>query len=95
MVRQSRLGSALESILNVGSGFLISFVIWNWIAGPLFGLNTSPSKSFGIVALFTAVSVVRSYLWRRFFEHRIKCRADTSEKTALLSEDQCRRSRHP
>lgn len=66
---QSRRASALEAALNTASGFIMS-----WITGlivfPLFGWTVSPAQNTAVVGIFTVISVVRSYVWRRIFNHR-------------------------
>lgn len=66
---QSRLGSLTEQVLNTGSGFLLSFCIWQSV-GPLFGYHVSLHDNFAITSIFTVASVARGYLWRRFFNNR-------------------------
>ncbi len=67
---QTRLGSFIEAWVNVLIGFGI-----NWCANllilPLFGFNVSPGQAFEIGLWFTAVSVVRSYMVRRWFNARL------------------------
>ena len=74
MMRQSKLESAVESILNVGSGFVIGALMWNFAIAPLWGYEITPLDSLAIPALFTGISILRSYVWRRFFERRIRRR---------------------
>lgn len=64
---QTKVVSLVEACVNVGSGFLLSMVIWQAIANPLFGYDISLVQNFGLTSIFTVVSVARSYLWRRFF----------------------------
>lgn len=73
---QSKLESAIESGVNIGSGFILSLFLWSFVVGPLFGLNKSFTEDFGIVAIFTVTSVVRSYLWRRYFNKRLHNRLE-------------------
>lgn len=42
-------------------------IIWQAIAGPLFGYEITLTQNLGLTSIFTAVSIVRSYMWRRFF----------------------------
>lgn len=70
-MRQSRKESAVEAILNVGSGFVTAFLVWQLIAAPLWGYEITLLDNLGLTTIFTVVSVVRSYIWRRFFERRI------------------------
>lgn len=67
MMRQSRLGSALESVANVALGYCIA-IVTQALVFPLFGLHATASEHVGIAAIFTAVSLVRSYALRRVFE---------------------------
>ena len=73
-MRQTKLESAIEAICNIGSGFLLAMLIWQFVAAPLWGYEVTLLDNFGLTILFTSVSVVRSYVWRRFFEHRIRAR---------------------
>jgi membrane protein implicated in regulation of membrane protease activity len=67
---QSRLSSAVESILNQISGFVVSLLVWAWIVAPLYNFPVDWGSNFEITGIFTVVSVIRSYLWRRFFNRR-------------------------
>ncbi len=68
---QSRLGSITEAVLNVGSGFLLSMGVWQLLAEPLWGYEARIGTTIQITTLFTVTSVIRGYMWRRFFEGRI------------------------
>jgi hypothetical protein len=63
---QSRIGSLVESWANVCVGFGVAWAA-NALVLPAFGLPVSAGKSFAIAAVFTAISLVRSYIIRRFF----------------------------
>jgi|TARA_R110000796_G_C14514808_1_gene430252 hypothetical protein len=65
---QSRKRSALEAVSNVAIGFLVA-VAANVVVLPFFGYAVTVSDSFLIGAVFTAVSLVRSYLLRRIFNN--------------------------
>tara|TARA_B100000315_G_scaffold135684_1_gene124993 strand:- start:163 stop:363 length:201 start_codon:yes stop_codon:yes gene_type:complete len=56
----------METALNVGSGFLIAWIMTITVL-PLFGLNATINESFQITLIYTLVSVLRGYLWRRYF----------------------------
>ena len=73
LVRQSRLESAIEAGVNIGSGFLVALVVWFFIA-PLYGYEITFVDNIGLTSIFTVVSITRSYIWRRFFEARIRRR---------------------
>jgi hypothetical protein len=66
-VKQTKLESFLESSASVASGFLLSFVVWQAIAEPLFGYNVTLVDNFWLTTIFTVVSLARQYVWRRFF----------------------------
>lgn len=56
-------------MLNTASGFVLAVLIQllvNW----WYGLPLSLGQSLGITLVFTVASVVRSYLWRRYFNRR-------------------------
>jgi hypothetical protein len=65
---QTRWQSILETFLNTLTGYIIS-VIAQLVIFPLYGLHASLNDNMQIVALFTAISIVRSYFWRRLFNH--------------------------
>lgn len=67
---QTRLGSFVEQVLNIGSGFVLSLIVWQTI-GPWFGYEVTLDKNLGITTIFTVVSIVRGYCWRRYFNWRI------------------------
>lgn len=66
MARQSRRQSLLEAVTNVGIGYAVA-VFAQSVVFPLFGLRTSLTEDLAIAAIFTALSVLRSYLVRRAF----------------------------
>jgi hypothetical protein len=56
-----------EVVVSTGVAFLISAVLQQFVVASLFHLNTSPAANLGLTCFFTVVSLVRSYLFRRFF----------------------------
>lgn len=64
---QSKLISLIEQTLNVLSGFLLSLIVWYIIIIPVFNIDTNFGENFLIVCIFTTVSIIRGYLWRRLF----------------------------
>jgi hypothetical protein len=77
--RQTRLESMFEVAINIASGFIVSYCLWIFIVPIIWPEHASSmGTAFGITALFTVTSVLRSYAWRRFFEreiHRLLMRA--------------------
>ena len=61
----------LETLADIGSGYVIA-VVMQILIFPLFGIETSYFNMFIIGAIFMSVSMVRSWLWRRFFHIRYK-----------------------
>ncbi len=64
---QGRLTSLVEACLNVGSGFFVSMAVWQLIAAPLYGYEVTLVQNVGLTSIFTVASLLRSYIWRRFF----------------------------
>lgn len=65
---QSKYQSIIEQTLNVGSGFIISVLVWEFVIKNLIHEGVlSVDSSVWITVIFTVVSFVRGYLWRRFF----------------------------
>lgn len=63
---QSRFGSLIESLSNVTLGIVIGFITNN-IVLPLFGYDVTLVDALGIALIFTVISLVRSYVIRRYF----------------------------
>lgn len=66
-MKQSRLASLVEAIVNVAVGFGAA-VVAQLVAFPLFGIHIAPATNLQIAAIFTAVSIARSFALRRLFE---------------------------
>ena len=66
-MRQSRRMSFLESLTNVAVGYGVA-VTAQIAVFPLFGLEVSLSDNLVIGAIFTGISIFRSYTLRRIFE---------------------------
>lgn len=63
---QSRGGSLFEASVNLAVGYVIA-VCANIVVLPLFGFYPSLSEHALIGMVFSVLSLVRSYLLRRFF----------------------------
>ena len=66
-MKQSRWMSLAEAVTNVLVGYGVA-VATQMLVFPLFGLNATLQENLAIGLIFTAVSLVRSYLLRRAFE---------------------------
>lgn len=58
--------SAVEAVANVAIGYVVA-VAANAVVLPLFDLHPSAFDSLAIGALFTAISLARSYVLRPLF----------------------------
>jgi hypothetical protein len=69
-MEQSRTMSLVEVVTSSLIGFVVS--IWaNYAVLPLFGFQVKLSESFAITLIFMVISIVRSYLVRRFFASHV------------------------
>ncbi|MDO5703824.1 MAG: hypothetical protein Q4G49_01935 [Paracoccus sp. (in: a-proteobacteria)] len=66
-MRQSRRMSLIEAFANVTVGFWIA-VAAQALAFPLFGFHAAPAQHLVISAIFTGLSLIRSFALRRLFE---------------------------
>ena len=64
---QSKKHSFIESISNVISGLLLSWLAWHLIISPIFNIYPSNQDIFIISVIFTVISIARSYVIRRIF----------------------------
>lgn len=70
-MNQSRIGSLIEAVANVVIGYGIGFVS-QLIVFPLVGIEHVALHQNLIISLaFTAISLVRSYVLRRWFNARL------------------------
>lgn len=63
---QTKLGSFAEAAANIAVGFAINWAA-NLLILPLFGFNITGSQAFNMGLIFTAISLARSYVLRRYF----------------------------
>jgi hypothetical protein len=70
---QSQKRSMVEAICNTGSGMIISYFVWLFIIKPWIALLNLDLDGLGLLGIwavnsvFTTVSVVRGWMWRRAF----------------------------
>lgn len=62
---QSREASALEAAANVLVGYVLA-ILGQLAIFPVYGLAVTLPQSLGIGAIFTGLSMARSYMLRRF-----------------------------
>lgn len=82
-MKQSRAMSLVESLANVFVGYGVA-VLTQLLVFPLFGLRTTLAENLTIGAIFTVVSIARSYVLRRLFE-------TTSVRAAIAAEEVAKR----
>ena len=73
---QSRWMSLLEGITNIAVGYGVA-VLTQVLVFPLFGLSVSVAENLGIGAVFTVVSLIRSFALRRAFNALVTRSAGT------------------
>ena len=70
-MNQSRMGSLIEAVFNTVIGWFISFVA-SFLIYPAFGMHATVASFVGVSMAFTVLSVVRSYVIRRWFNARLQ-----------------------
>lgn len=63
---QKRSHSLLESVANTAIGYAIAY-LGGLVIYPLFNVEMPAGKLFWVTLAFTALSIARGYLIRRFF----------------------------
>ena len=64
---QTKRHSIIEQLLNVGSGFVLSSLVWQFVILNYWDIHTSFSENLEITSVFTIVSIARGYVWSRLF----------------------------
>lgn len=73
-MNQTRLGSLIESLMNTSIGLAVSIVAGTLVF-PLFGFHPSAGQNIAISLIYTAISIVRQYVLRRWFNARLHAAA--------------------
>lgn len=66
-MEQTHLESMVESLVNQFTGILVSVVVTATIVVPIWDLKWSMFDNVVVTLIFTVASIIRSYIWRRFF----------------------------
>ena len=66
MKKKTNFRNLIESMIDVGSGLLLSTLIQLYIF-PFFDLHPTLLDSFNIAIIFTVISMLRSWTWRTIF----------------------------
>lgn len=64
---QSKMHSIMESVSQVSFGFVTSAFVWEFLVKPTWNIQTSFAENMQITAMFTVISIIRSYAFRRLF----------------------------
>ncbi len=67
-MKQTRLMSLIEVITNVVVGFMVSLISQIYIFAA-YGIHFALQDNVMITVYFTVISIARSYVLRRVFEH--------------------------
>ena len=68
---QTRIGSLIEALIKVAIGLLVS-VAANAVVFPQFVFQPSMGENVAISLIYTAISIARQYVLRRFFNARLQ-----------------------
>lgn len=71
---QSRGMSMIETLTNVVVGLVLA-ILTQVLAFPVMGLSLRPREHLHLAAIFTCVSLARSYMLRRLFERLARRRS--------------------
>jgi len=86
-MKQSRLMSLVESVANVIVGYGVA-VMTQILIFPIFGLHTTLAQNLKMGAIFTIVSIARSFALRRVFEAiRVRSSSPQIPGTEQLSKE--------
>ena len=70
---QTKLESALESLLNILIGYIVA-IASQLLIFPLFDIHLHLCDNLLIGLYFTTISLARSYIIRRWFNYKVKLR---------------------
>lgn len=73
-MQQTRLGSLIESGMNIAIGYFVA-LLSQLIIFPLFGIHIPLHDNLMIGMWFTVISLIRSYIIRRWFNARLHAAA--------------------
>ena len=81
-MNQTRVGSLIEACINVAIGLCVS-VVANHFVFPQFGFYPSLGENVVISLIYTAISIVRQYVLRRWFNARLHAAAQRMARAAI------------
>lgn len=74
-MNQTRLGSFFEACFSLAIGLAVSLIA-NAIIFPRYGFYPTLGENAGISAIYTAISLVRQFAVRRWFNARLHAAAN-------------------
>ena len=80
-MNQTRVGSLIEALMNVVIGLAVSTVA-NALVFPRFGFHPSMGQNVAISLIYTAISIARQYVLRRWFNARLHAAAQRIARSA-------------
>lgn len=66
-MKQSKLESLIEVLINVSMGFVVAILIGEFIIIPLYAPDWSHRDNFIVTSIYTTAAIVRGFIVRRFF----------------------------
>lgn len=69
-MQQTKLGSFYEALINIVIGWVINFTA-NMTIFPLFGWEISIEQNIWLGTIYTVISLIRSYVIRRWFNAKL------------------------
>ena len=73
-MQQTKLGSLIESLMNIIIGYGVA-ILSQILIFPLFDIHIPLSTNLWIGAWFTLISLIRSYVIRRWFNAKLHAAA--------------------
>jgi len=67
---QTPRSSLIEAWVNILLGFSVNYLA-NWLLLPMVGAHFTMSENFWLGWVYTAISIVRQYVIRRWFNNRL------------------------
>lgn len=72
---QTRWESLMEANVSTAVGFVVAWLVQQYVITPLFNTGSSAADNLAIVVIFTIASLLRGYAVRRYFVYRAQRRA--------------------
>ena len=80
-MQQTKLGSLIETLMNIAIGYGVA-LLSQIVIFPMFGIHVPLITNLWIGAWFTLISLVRSYIIRRWFNARLHSAAQAMARAS-------------